>query len=138
MRAILHICCQMQPGYCRLRYLSIGPSQIQYNYSTSYAGFNILFYVTPLLLVMYRVIDQRYTTHLLPNTVHHIRFTLCQLWSSQIQYNYYSSYSDINIQLKVSPMRLVVYPQINACYNPQLLPNKGHNIRITVCQIWSR
>jgi hypothetical protein len=56
----------------------------------------------------------------------------------QIQYSDSSSYTGFNIQLNVSPLRLVVYRQIDACYNPHLLPNTGHNIWLTLCQLWSR
>jgi hypothetical protein len=54
----------------------------------------------------------------------------------QIQYSYSSSYAAFNIHLNVSTSILVVYRYIDACYNPNLLPNTGHNIRFTLCQIW--
>jgi hypothetical protein len=81
MRIILHICSQIQAKYSRLRYVKSGPSQIQHNYSSSYAGINIQLDVSPLRLRVYRQIDPCYTSHLLPNTGHNIQFTLCQLWS---------------------------------------------------------
>jgi hypothetical protein len=56
----------------------------------------------------------------------------------QIQYNYSSSCAGINIQLNVSPLRLAVYRQIVACYTPHFLSNTEHNIRFTLCQIWSQ
>jgi hypothetical protein len=43
----------------------------------------------------------------------------------QIQYNYSCSCAGINIQLNVSPLRLVVDRQIDACYTSHLLPNKA-------------
>jgi hypothetical protein len=80
LRAIHHICSQIQSRISGLRYVNSGPRQIQYNYSSSYAGFNIQLNVSPLRLVDYRQIDACYTSHLLPNTRHNIRFTLCQQW----------------------------------------------------------
>jgi hypothetical protein len=47
MRVILHICSQTQPKSSRLRCVKSGPSPIQYNYSSSYAGINIQLNVSP-------------------------------------------------------------------------------------------
>jgi hypothetical protein len=57
---------------------------------------------------------------------------------SQIKYNYRFSYAVFNIQLNVSPLRLVVYRQIDACYTLHLLLNTGHNIQFMLCQLCSR
>jgi hypothetical protein len=81
MRVILHTCCHTQGTITGLRYVNSGPRQIQYNYSSSYARFNIQLYVSPRRLAVYRLIDACYTPNLLPNTGHNIRFTLCQFWS---------------------------------------------------------
>jgi hypothetical protein len=51
---ILHICSQIQPKSSSLRYVKSGPSQIQYNYSSSCAGINIQLNVSPLRLAVYR------------------------------------------------------------------------------------
>jgi hypothetical protein len=56
----------------------------------------------------------------------------------QIQLNYIYWYPGFNIQLNVSQLQLVLYRQIDACYSPHLLPNIVHNIRLALCQIWSR
>jgi hypothetical protein len=48
MRVILHICCQIQSTISGLRYLNSGPRQMEYNYSSSYAVFNIQLNVSPL------------------------------------------------------------------------------------------
>jgi hypothetical protein len=56
----------------------------------------------------------------------------------QIQYSYCSCHSGFNIQLNVTPLRLVVYRQIDARYIPHFLPNIGHDIRFTLRQLWSR
>jgi hypothetical protein len=56
----------------------------------------------------------------------------------QIQYKYISWYSGFNIQLNVSPLQLVVYRLIDACYTPHLLPNKARVLLCTLCQLWSR
>jgi hypothetical protein len=236
MRVILHICCQMQPKSSSLCYVNSGPNQTQYNYSSCHSDLSIKLNVSPLRLMVYRQINARNTPHLLPNTQHNIRFTLCQLWSrsnpiqlhflifilqysiecisaaigclstnrcvlyftfsanyraqypvyamptlapvksniitvllmqastfnwtylrcdwwfidksmrailhiycrmqpnstrlrnvksgpTQIQCNYSSSYTGFNIQLNISPTRLVVYRHIYARYTPHLLPN---------------
>jgi hypothetical protein len=51
-----------------LRSVKSGPSQIQYNYSSSYAGCNIQLNVSPMLLVVYRQLNARHTPHLQPNS----------------------------------------------------------------------
>jgi hypothetical protein len=56
----------------------------------------------------------------------------------QIQYSYISCYSGFHIQFNVSPLRLVVYRQIDACYTSHLLLNTGHNIQFMLCQLCSR
>jgi hypothetical protein len=56
----------------------------------------------------------------------------------QIQYNYFSWYSVFNIQLNGSPLQLVVYRLIDACYTPHLLPNKARVLLCTLYQLWSR
>jgi hypothetical protein len=55
-----------------------------------------------------------------------------------ILYNYIYWYSGSNIQLNVSPLRLVVYRQIDACDTSYFLLNSGHNIWFTLCHFWSR
>jgi hypothetical protein len=67
-RVILHICCQMQPNSSRYGYVNTGASQIQYSYSSSFAGFNIQLNVSPIRFVVYRQIDACYTPYLLPIT----------------------------------------------------------------------
>jgi hypothetical protein len=79
-RVIFYIFSQIQRTYSCLRYTNSGSGQIQYNYSSTYAGFNIHLNVSPQLLVVYRLIDPRYAPHLLPNTGQNIRFRLYQLW----------------------------------------------------------
>jgi hypothetical protein len=81
MRVTIHICSQILGTISGLRYAKSGTSQIQYNYNSSYAGFNIQLNVSSSILVICRHINERYTPDLLPNTQHNIRFTLCHLWS---------------------------------------------------------
>jgi hypothetical protein len=57
---------------------------------------------------------------------------------SQIQYNYSPCHSALNIQMNVCPLILMICRQFNEHYNPHLLPNTGHNIGFTLCQLWSR
>jgi hypothetical protein len=56
----------------------------------------------------------------------------------QIQCNYISCYSVFNIQLIVSPLVLLVYRHIDACYAPHLLQNKASIILPSLCQLWSQ
>jgi hypothetical protein len=81
MLAILHLSSQMQPKSSGSCYVTSGPSQIQYNYSSSYGGFNFQLNVSPLRMVVYRQIDIYYTPHLQPHRAHNNRITQCQFWS---------------------------------------------------------
>jgi hypothetical protein len=53
---------------------------IQCNYSSAYAGFNIQLNVSVLLLEISRRFYARYTANLVPNIEHILQFTLCELW----------------------------------------------------------
>jgi hypothetical protein len=55
--------------------------QIQCTCSFAYLGCSIQLNVYPLLLVVWRQFDARYTPHLLSNAAHVLLFTLCQLCS---------------------------------------------------------
>jgi hypothetical protein len=80
MRVILHICCQILATISGLCYANSAPVLIQYKYISSCSGFNIQLNVSPLRLAVYRQNVAWYTPHLLSNTGHNIRFTLCQQW----------------------------------------------------------
>jgi hypothetical protein len=138
MRVTLHTCCETQGTAAVLCYVKSGPGKIQYIYKSCYSVCNIQLTVSPSILLICRQWNARYTPHMLPSTGHKIRFGLCQLWSRKIQYNNSSCHSGFNLQLNVSPLRLVVCRQIDACYTPHLLPNTRHNIRFTLCQLWCR
>jgi hypothetical protein len=56
----------------------------------------------------------------------------------QTKYSYISCYSGINIQMNISPPIMVKCRQFIARYTPHSLPNTGHNIWFTLCQLWSR
>jgi hypothetical protein len=132
MRVIIHVCSQMQPKSSGLCYVNSGPRQTQYSYSYSYTGFNIQLNVFPC--------DWWFIDNSMRVILHfccHTQGTITSLryvnsGPRQIQYNYSSSYAGFNIQLNVSPLRLVVYRLIEACYTPHLLPNAGHDIRFTL------
>jgi hypothetical protein len=81
MRVKLHICCHTQGTITGLRYVKSCPRKIQYIYISWYSGFNIQLNVSPLILVICRQFNERYTPHFLPNTGNDIRFTLCHLYS---------------------------------------------------------
>jgi hypothetical protein len=125
MRVILHICCQMQPKSYRLRCVNTGPSQIQYNYSTTYAGFIVQFIVSLPRLVVYRLIDMRYTPHLLTTegTISCLRYA--NPGPGEIQYNYSFWYSGFNIQCNVSTTMLVLCRQFSPRYTAHSLPNSA-------------
>jgi hypothetical protein len=52
---------------------------IQCNYSSAYAGFNIQLNVSVLLLEIYRQFNACYTASLVPNTAHIVHFKPCEL-----------------------------------------------------------
>jgi hypothetical protein len=78
MRFILQTWCQICSS---LLYVYCGPGHIQCNFSTAYSGFNIQLNVSALLKEISRQFNARYTANFVPNTVHILRFTLCELWS---------------------------------------------------------
>jgi hypothetical protein len=81
MRVILLTWCQMQHTSLSLLYVNCGPGHIQCNYSSAYSGFNIRLNLSALLLEIIGHVDARYTSNLVPNTAHILRYTLCELWS---------------------------------------------------------
>jgi hypothetical protein len=81
MRVILQSLSQIQRISSRLRYVNCGTGYIQSIYSSAYLGFNIQVKVCPLLSVVSRQCNVRYTASLVPITVHFLQFTLCELWS---------------------------------------------------------
>jgi hypothetical protein len=96
---------------------------IQCNYSSAYTGFNIQLNVSALLLEISEQVNARYISSLVPNTAHILQFTLCELWSRDIQCNNSSSYSGFNIHVKVSALILDIYRQFNARYTANMVPN---------------
>jgi hypothetical protein len=54
---------------------------IQCYYSSAYSGYNIQLNVSAPLLEISRKLNERYTSNLVPNTVHILQFTLCELSS---------------------------------------------------------
>jgi hypothetical protein len=136
VRVIHHICCHIQSTISCLRSVKSGSRQMQYNYSSSYAGFNIQLNVSP----------QRYCYNSMGVKLH----SCCQMQPkssrsryvntgrSQIKYIYSSCHSGYNYQLNVSPLRLVVCRQIDAFYTPHLLPNAAWIVQITLCQHWTQ
>jgi hypothetical protein len=72
---------QIQSISSRLRHVNCGPGYIQGIYSSAYLGFNIQLQVGPLLSVVSRQCNERYTASLVPITVHFLQFTVCALWS---------------------------------------------------------
>jgi hypothetical protein len=81
MTVILETLSQIQRVSSRLRYVNCGPGYIQCIYSFADLGFNIQLKIGPLLSVVSRQCNERYTASLVPITVHFLQFTLCELWS---------------------------------------------------------
>jgi hypothetical protein len=56
----------------------------------------------------------------------------------QIQCNYSSAYSGLNIQLTVSALLLEISRQVNAGYNANLVSYIAHTLKFTLSGVWSR
>jgi hypothetical protein len=138
MRVIVQTWSQIQRTSSSLYYVHCGPGHIQCSYSSAYTGFNIQLNVSALLLEISRQFYERYTANMVPNTAHILQFTLCELWSRDIQCNSSSAYSCFNIQVKVSALILEIYRQFNMRYTAILVPNTAHVLRFTLCQLSSR
>jgi hypothetical protein len=122
MRVIVQTWIQIQRTSSSLYYVDCGPGHIQCSYSSAYTGFNIQLNVSALLLEISRQFNERYTANMVPNTAHILKFTLCELWSRNIQCNNSSAYSGFNIQVKVSAMILDIYRQFNVRYMAHMVP----------------
>jgi hypothetical protein len=138
MRLILQTLCQIQRTSTRLRYLNCGPGHIQCNYSSTYSGFNIQVNQFVLLLEISRYFDARYNVNLVAYIAHTLQFTLCELWSRDIQCNNSSAYSGFNIQVTVSALILDIYRQFNVRYIAHMVPNTAHILQFALSALWSR
>jgi hypothetical protein len=138
MSVILQIRCQIQRTSSSLRCVNCGPGHIQWNYCSAYKGINIQLNVTALLFEVSEQFNARYTANLLSNTAHILQFTLCELWSRDVQCNDSSAYSGFNIQLNVSALLLEISRHYNERYTAILVPNTARFLRFTLCQLWSR
>jgi hypothetical protein len=65
-----------------------------------------------------------------------LRYVYCG--PEHIQYIYSSAHSDFNIHLIVSALLLEISRQFNARYTANLVPNRAHILRFTLCELWSR
>jgi hypothetical protein len=138
MRVILQTWCQIEHTSFSFRYVNCGPGHIQCNYCSPYSGFNIQLNVSALLLETRLHFDERYTAIMVPNTAHILQFTLCELWSRDIQCNNSSAYSGFNIQLNVSALQFEISGQVNARYIANLVPYIAHTLQFTLCELRSR
>jgi hypothetical protein len=138
MRVILQTWCQIQRAPSSLRYLNCGSRHVQCNYSSAYSGFNIQLNVSLPLLEISRQFNARYTVNLVPNTAHVLQFTLCELWSPDIQCNYSSAYAGFNIQRIVSALLLEIIGHIDERYTANFAPNTAHILQFTLSEPWSR
>jgi hypothetical protein len=138
MRVILQIWCHIQGTSSTLRYVNCGLGHIQCNYRYLYSGFNIHVNQSVLLLEISRYFDAPYTENLMSNTALILQFTLCELWSRDIQCNNSSAYSVFNIQVKVSALILDIYRQFNVRYMEHMVPNTAHILKFTQSEQWSR
>jgi hypothetical protein len=138
MRVTLQTWWKIQRTPTSLRYLDCGPGHIQCKYSSTYLSFNSLLNVSPPLLEIYRQFNVRYTANMVRNTEHILQLSLCDPWSRDMQCNYSSAYSGLNIQLNVSVLPLEISRPFNAHYTAILVPNTAHILQITLCELWSR
>jgi hypothetical protein len=122
MRVILQTWCQIRRTPSSLRYPNCGSRHVQCNYSSAYSGFNIQLNVSLPLLEISRQFNAHYTVNLVPNTAHVLLFTLCELWSPDIQCNYSSAYAGFNIQLNISALQLEICRYLDARYTTNLGP----------------
>jgi hypothetical protein len=128
----------MQRTSSSLRYMNCGPGHMQCNYSSAFPDFSIQLNVSALLMDMSRKFNESYTAIWVPNTAHVLQFTLCGLWSRDIQYNYSSAYSGFNIQLHVTALLFEVSRQFTARYTTDLVPNAAHTLQLSLYELWSR
>jgi hypothetical protein len=138
MSVILQSWCQILRAFSGLRYVNCGPGHIQCIYSCAYSDFNIHLNVSALLLEISRQFNERYTAILVPNTAHVHRFTLCRLWSRDIQCNYSYVYSGFNIQVNESALLLGISRYFDARYSANLVLNTGHTYQFTLCELCFR
>jgi hypothetical protein len=126
MRVILQTCCQIQRTSSSLCYVNCGPGHIQCIYSSADSGINIRLNLSALLLEIIGHVDARYTANLVPNTVHILRYTLCELWSRtytmHLQHRIFSlQYSSQRICAAIggiSAIQCALYCKLGAKYSP--------------------
>jgi hypothetical protein len=138
MRAILHICCQIQGTISGLRYVKSGP--VKSNIMTFLAIQSSIFNWTYLRCYCW-CIDK--SVRVILHTcceIQGIAAILCYVISGpgKMQYNYNSSSSGYNIPLNVNPKMMAILQQFKERYTPHSLSNTEHNIRFTLYQIWSQ
>jgi hypothetical protein len=138
MSVILQIRCQIQRTSSSLRCVNCGPGHIQWNYCSAYKGINIQLNVTALLFEVSEQFNARYTANLLSNTAHILQFTLCELWSRDIQCNDSSAYSGFIIHLNLPALLLEIFRHFDARYTANLVPYIAHNNQFALCELWSR
>jgi hypothetical protein len=117
-----------------LRYLNCGPGHIQYNYSSTYSGFNIQMNVPQLLLEICRQFNAPCSAIFVPNTS--LRYLNCGPY--HIQCTYSSTYSGLNIQLNVSALLYEIYRQLYVRYTANFVPNTAHMFQFALSELWSR
>jgi hypothetical protein len=81
MLVILQTWCQIQRTSSGLRYVNYGRGHMQSIFRTAYLGFNIQLKVAPRQFQVSERFNVRYTANLVPNTVHIVQLSLCELWS---------------------------------------------------------
>jgi hypothetical protein len=138
MPVILQPWSQIQCTCSGLRNVNCGPGHIQCFSRSAYSDFNVHLNISALLLETSRQLHSRYTANLVPNSAHVLQFTLCEMWSRDIQCNNSSAYSGFNIQVKVSALILEIYRQFNVRYTANMVPNTAHILQLTLSELWSR
>jgi hypothetical protein len=138
MLVILQTWCQILRTSSGLRYVNCAPGHIQCIYSSAYSGSNNQLSVSALLLEISLQFTERYSEIMVPNTAHIHQFTLCELWSRDIQCNNSSAYSGFNVQVKASALILDIYRQFCVRYMAHMVPNTAHIHQFTLTELWSR
>jgi hypothetical protein len=122
----------------RWRCLNCGPGHIQCNYSSTYSVFNIQLNVSPPLSEINRQMKGPYSANFMPNTVHILQITLCDLWcrtyTLQLQLrifrHQYSTERICDAMGDISTIQCALY-----C---NLVADTAHILQITLCELWSR
>jgi hypothetical protein len=138
MSVTLQTRCQIQSTNTSLHNVNSGPEDIQCIYCSAYSGWNIQLHDSALLLEISPQFNVRYTAILVANkgTLSPLRYVNSGHVHTQCNYSYV--YSDVNVQVNLSALRLEIYRQCNPRYTAYFVWNTPHIVQFTLCELWSR